>query len=165
MIRLKIDKEANATLRWVQKAINRRGIPRLAGIRFEDAALIATDGSRIHAAKEPAFEAIKGSLAEGHQYQGKVAPGARIVELERVDGIFPEYRDILPGNPAESEVELDPKFLREAIAGMVGGVKIKLRGKLNAVELFGKDAAGNDRYVLVMPRYLSENLKWRPEGK
>ena len=162
MIRLKIDKEANATLRWVQKAINRRGIPRLAGTRFEGAALIATDGKRIHAAKRPAFEVVDGELSDG-QYQGKVASSAHLVELDPVEGVFPEYRDTLPGNPAESEIELDPKFLREAIAGMVGNVRLKLRGGTNAIELFGRDAADNPRYVLLMPLNPSTRKEWRPD--
>jgi DNA polymerase III sliding clamp (beta) subunit (PCNA family) len=91
---------------------------------------------------------------KGMILKGKIPAGDFLVELESVDGEFPDWRQVLPDGDPVFEISLNPKLLINALKGMVGAVRVRFYGSSKPVEVI--DSSPDDlKYALIMPLRMS----------
>ncbi len=161
---IKGDKHESALIRWVQKARSKDCMrPVLKGMLVRDGNILACDGFRIHAAPTPSALGDCDGV-----YQGKVSAGDFIAELEEICEAtpYPDYAVIMPDGEPEFQINVDPKFLAEALSGFDSNVLLRFFGKTRPMEVSGESKDGQRLYVILMPlhgREKENNEVWRPE--
>jgi len=166
---VRITKEENRSLRWAAKAATTDADrPILQGLNVSDEAIIGCDTFRLHAV-QPIADAPQhnGSGSVTLQF-GKIPASASILEAEPVEGNYPDFRQIIPGQgprvpPDPVVICFNPSYLREALEGMEGMVELRIRADqgLEPVEILGHQD-GNARYALVMPMHNGDPNRYSP---
>ena len=150
---IKGTKQDSEAIRWLQKGASKdKARPVLNGIHVANGYTWSADGFRLHAIRTPRCL----TDAEGEIVTGKVNAGEFIAELDTIVGTYPDTSQLLPIEAPEFEIAIDPKYLREALAGMDGPVRLRFYGSTKPMEVLG--AKGDSyRYALVMPMHLENS--------
>lgn len=156
---IKGTKEESKLIRWLQKATTKSEDRSLDGIYVCDGHVVACDGIRMHAAPTP--DCLK--KWDGI-WDGRVPSGDFAADLEQVEGIYPDYNQIMPTDPPQYEIAMSARLLIEALQGMKEDsnmVIFRFRGKHDPVEIFGPEAKV---YALLMPMKCRDLALWRPQS-
>ena len=113
---IKGDKEQSKVLRWLKLGASKDDArPALTGIKIDGDAAITADGFRMHMAPTPPCVIDH----DGKILAGKVPSGDFLTELETVESIFPDYRQIIPDSElVKFEITVNSKYLVDAVKGM-----------------------------------------------
>jgi len=140
--------------KYVQRAASRdTDFPVLNGVNSADAHIEATDGFRLHAARQPVEK--RGVLDRD--------------SLEPVEGAFPDVGRVVArqGKPVVT-ITLDAQYLHQATMGMTGTVTLRVHGPAKPLEVLG--VLGKEEieaYALIMPMFVNPDKRevehsWRP---
>lgn len=159
-------------LRWIQHATGNKDRPILSGI-YKNGELVSADGFRLHVF-HPAdsYEEDEGVYKVGLQLEEGVSrirggntihktPG-RIYDVEKIEGTFPDFKQILPRGLPWASVTVNKKYLVDAVEDMpatAGMVSLSVWGPGHPIRLEGEDETGKATAV-IMPMH-DENY----EGK
>lgn len=159
---IKGDKHESALIRWVQKAQSKDSARQvLTGMLVKNGNIVACDGYRIHATPTPSPLVDTDGV-----YQGKVPAGDFIAELDEIlDVTYPDYAAIMPEGEPVFQINVDPKFLAEALSGFSKNVQLRFFGEKQPMEVGGKNKDDKPCYVVLMPMHkLNDDKPWRPDN-
>ena len=158
-----LSKAENARLRWLRKAMSTDVCrPTLTGFNTAGDHTVATDGYRAHFIRTP------DDLGDGaFRFKEKLLAADTVATVEPIEGTFPEVHQVLPGGEPVCEIFVSARYLREALEGMNGIVRLAVsEGERGKIEVFGLAKDKTEAYALIMPmapRDL-EGLAWKPSG-
>lgn len=118
------EKQDALTLRWLQlatdgskKSYGNPGYKRepLSGLHVKNGKAEAADGYRIHQSVTPEpLEDFEG-IVRVREGKGLHKTPGRVYKAEKVDGVFPDTRQIFPRGKPQSVIAIKAKYLREAL--------------------------------------------------
>lgn len=171
---VRLTKEDNESLRWALTATGGDDRPVLSGVFVTGGKIVSTDGFMVFAAELQGESELAAN--DGEILKGKVASSATIVEMEEVEGKYPDYESMIGGYVRDgvvAEVAVSSRRLDAALKGMAKGdndglVVIRFYGETKPIEVIGRQKDGSGMYSMIMPmrldRYGDEEYRprWRP---
>lgn len=165
-------KEESKALRWLDKAKAGEDRPILDTWHRRNGVLLCCDGFRLHALPTPdCLKDIPDTNQHGQaNLAGKIPAGDFVADLETKANLYPNMAQIMPV-PAEIILEfaINPKYLREALAGFSGENMVIIR-KYARPESENSDwlmspitIHGVERYALVADMHAHNPKVWEPD--
>lgn len=120
MFTIKGTKEESQLMRWLAKAQAGEDRPILTTFHRRNGVVVSCDGFRLHAAPVPSClqEAPETNELGQVNYRGKIKAGDFEADLDEVEGTYPDVAQLMPKGEPVAEFAVNPKYLREALAGL-----------------------------------------------
>lgn len=120
MFTIRGTKKESRLMRWLAKAQAGKDRPILTAFHRRNGIAVSCDGFRLHAAPVPGcLQEVPETNYELGQanYRGKIKAGDFEADLDEVEGTYPDIAQIMPKGEPVAEFAVNPKYLREALAG------------------------------------------------
>jgi DNA polymerase III sliding clamp (beta) subunit (PCNA family) len=174
-VRTNTKKEAKR-LKFVYTAASRDVVrPTLRSVHNDSKAqaVLASDGYRLHAVKvEQPFDSMNDlpaltmpvkSNGDGEPKQLKSLPStASTIEMQEIEGRFPDYNVIIPTSEPQFEILLYPRYLADIASMAEGPIRFVFHGQTRPIEVFCTVSEA-PAYALLMPMMTrGVDLSWKP---
>jgi hypothetical protein len=172
-------KDQAEALRWLYQAADRDRKDHSARVILQyvakiDGALITCDGYRMHAVQRfpgsedwpKLWQPVTRDARGNPKVPGSLpkAPGVIEAETDTRGYEFPDMASVLPRQEPAFTIVAEAGYLREALTGLTGPVKLVFYDQRKAFEVHGKTEAGS-AYALIMPMDDKRDpvSTWKPE--